>query len=365
MQIVRALFICTLLLMISGCSSFKDIDKRYYVLAIGLDQTDNKKKPYRVTLKLGIPAEKIQPGETNKYELVSEDATSIQEAIRLIKTKVDKELDFGHTKVLLFGKSLVSQSIREPLDWFLRRRDIQLIGFMGIGDPSAKDLLSASPKSERLPANSLILSLAHEGTESSYIMTESLSDFHRRLKEKGKDPYMPVIQLRGNTIVINKAAVFDKERMVDILGTEQTRIFNELIRNNIKFEIKTVTPQLKYNITVQKYKLKYKLLSLQSSEPTIQLDAKIVGQVEESTTPLYEEDWHKLEKMSEDQMKERFLKLLTYLQSKNVDPVGFGLRYRAMGYIDEEDWEKWLDLYPRMKFDVRIHIKLIDTGVIK
>ncbi|RIX50071.1 Ger(x)C family spore germination protein [Paenibacillus nanensis] len=361
----RLLLIGAMILFISGCSGFKDIDKRYFVVGIGVDRTENEQKPYRVTLKLGIPSAKIQPGATNKFELVSEDAASIQEAVRLIKSKVDKELDFGHAKIILFGKTLVSQSIREPLDWFLRRRDIQLIGLVAVGDPSAREILNTSPKSERLPANSLILSLAEEGTESSYIVTESLSDFHRRLTEKGKDPYMPVIRPRNNSYVINQAAVLDKERMVGILTPDQTRVFNELIRKHVQFEFKTVTPKLRYNIAVQNYRIKYKLLHLHSSEPTIQITIKIKGEVEESTAPLFQEDWNKLEELSEEQMRERFVKVLTYLQSKKVDPVGFGLRYRAMGYISEEDWEAWQTLYPRAKFDVRVHIKIIDTGVIK
>lgn len=362
---IRRLILCAMVLVIGGCSGFKDIDKRFFVVAVGLDQTENKKKPYRVTLKLSIPSPKIEPGRTNKFELVSEDAASIQEAIRLIKSKVDKELDFGHAKILLFGKSLVSRSIREPLDWFLRRRDIQLIGFMGVGDPSAKELLSVSPKSERLPANSLMLSFAQEGTESSYIVTESLSDFHRRLKERGKDPYLPVIRRRDNSFIIDEAALFDKEKMVGMLTPDQTRVFNELIESNIKFEFKTVTPNFRYNISVQRYKIKYKLLNLDTDEPTIKFSIKAEGQVEESTAPLFYENWSKLEQMAADQMERRFLNVLTYLQKKKVDPIGFGLRYRSMGYIDERDWEHWLELYPRAKFDVTVDMRLIDTGVIK
>lgn len=346
----------------TGCG-FKDIDKRFFVLAIGVDDSGKEEAKYRVTLKLAIPAPKIVPGETNRSQLVSEDASTVAEAVRLIKSKVDKELDFGHAKVILFGKKIASEDVRIPLDWFLRRRDIQQIAYVAVGDPSAAQVLSASPPSERLPANSLILSFDQEGTESAYVATMQLSEFYRRMKEHGKDPYLPVIHLLKESFVINRVAVFDKIKMKAILNPDETRVFNELATRRNKFEIHAHEDGINVNIAVSSFNVKYKIEDEPS--PVVRVRAKIEGIVEESNQRLYEMDWSHITDLFSKQIEERAVQLMQKLQKLKVDPIGLGIRYQAARWNKHEDWERWQDLYPSIDFDVKVQTKLFGTGGIK
>ncbi|MFC0213991.1 Ger(x)C family spore germination protein [Paenibacillus chartarius] len=351
--------------LLTGCG-FKDIDRRFFVLAMGVDLTNNPSKPYRVTLKLGIPSPRIEPGTTNKFQLVSEEADSITQAIRLLKSKVDKEIDFGHAKVFVFGKSLAEQDMVRPFDWFMRRRDIQMIGYVAIGEPSAAEVLAAGPPSERLPANYLFLSFDQEGTESSYIVTESISDFYRRLMEKGKDPYMPIIHVEKDTFVIKQVAVLDKSKVRVILSPEETRVFNQLVRGFEKFDVHTDHGDTDFDMSIMSYKLSYHLSGGSSDIPvTIHVKSTMKGMAEESSKPVFYEDWRELQEAVEKQSVKRNLHLLTLLQSKGVDPVGFGLRYRAMHYEGEKEWERWKELYPKAKFDVQVDFTMLSSGVIK
>jgi spore germination protein KC len=50
------------------------------------------------------------------------------------------------------------------------------------------------------------------------------------------------------------------------------------------------------------------------------------------------------------------------MQKENVDPIGFGLRYRNMG---NDDWKTWQKLYPTIKFKVNIDINISDTGLVQ
>ncbi|ANS74397.1 hypothetical protein AWM70_07225 [Paenibacillus yonginensis] len=83
---------------------------------------------------------------------------------------LDKELDLGHCKMMLFGEGLAQQDIRQAADWMLRRRDIQLLVFTAVPCPSAQEVLYVQPISERLSGNSLILALSKDGTESPFIV---------------------------------------------------------------------------------------------------------------------------------------------------------------------------------------------------
>lgn len=351
--------------LLTGCG-FKDIDKRYLVMAVGVDKSDIKDKPYRVSLKLAIPTSQIRPGQSNTFHLISDDAPTITEAVRHLKSKVDKELDFSQNKMIVFGTKIGEERLnRETIDWFLRRSEIQGIAFMAIGDPTAEQVLNVRPKSERLPADSMLMSFDQEGTESSFIVTEFLFDYHRRLSEKGLDPYLPVIRPLKETYLIDRVAVFDKEKIKAILNPEETRIFNELSKKIRNFDIETKKEIVQFALNVNSFGYSYQFDERNPSSPKLMMDVRIRGITEESKQTFYNSQWGRYKEVAETEAAKRYRHVLEKLQSLGVDPIGFGLRYRATHYHGDEDWEKWKAIYPRLEWNIKVNIDLIGSGGIK
>jgi spore germination protein KC len=355
--------LCLLLFLISlltGCG-FKDLDKRFFVLAIGIDKAQHTNKAYKIILKLAIPSPKIEPGN-EKYQIISEEADSVAEAIRLLKSKVDKELDFGHAKMIVFGESLAKESLRDPMDWCIRRREIQLVGLLAMGSPTAEEVLKLSPKSERLPGNALFLSFGHSGTESSYIITEYNFDFYRRMKEKGLDPYLPVIVPVKETYRIDRVALFDKEKVKVILSRDETRILNELLRGISKFEVKVKN---EYMLSVQNYKMKYSIETPNGGQPYMDVHIQVSGVAEQSHVGVMSKKPMKYyEQQAEKELEKTYTRVLKKLQQHKVDPVGFGLHYLGTHY-DQDNWEQWQQLYGQLDFRVHADVTLDGTGVLK
>ena len=139
----KAIYILLIMVSILSCTTgcvYKDIDKRFFVMAMGIDWTGKPGTPYLITIKLAIPTTKIGEGRAES-QVESVEAASVAEAVRNIKARVDKELDFGQCKMFLFGKKLVQHSMDEPLNWLNRRRDMQMVAFMAEAKPSANQLL--------------------------------------------------------------------------------------------------------------------------------------------------------------------------------------------------------------------------------
>lgn len=360
---IGGLLLCALILL-PGCG-FKDIDRRFFVMAIGIDKSEQASKPYRVSLKLAIPFSKIEPGHTNNFMLISDQADSITEAVRHMKSKVDKELDFSQAKIIVIGKSMSAEILRKgTLDWFLRRRDIQGSAFMALGDPSAEAVLDVKTDSERYPADSLFLSFDQDGTESSYIVTTYLYDFHRRVTEKGLDPYMPVIRANERSFLIDRVAIFDKKRLRTVLSPDETRVFNELALKFQKNEIETRTDEVTFAISVNKASFRYRIDTSKPAEPTLSMNVRMIGQSEESTESLYKKPWSYYERLAERQVEARYTKLLEKLQKLEVDPIGFGLRYRATHH-DKQDWTAWQRIYPQVAFRTHVEVVIKSSGGIK
>ncbi|MCR8630189.1 Ger(x)C family spore germination protein [Paenibacillus radicis (ex Xue et al. 2023)] len=351
--------------LLSSCG-FKDMDKRFIVKAIGIDKSNDKDLPLHVSLKLAIPFSQIKPGQTNTFQFVSDDAKTIAEAVQHLKSKVDKELDFSQSKIIIFGKDLAEERLnRESIDWFLRRREIQGMTFMALGDPSAEQVLKVKPKSERLPGDSLFLSFDQEGTESSFIVTEYLFDFHRRLSEKGLDPYLPVIKPLNGTYLIDQVAVFDKEKMREVLNPEETRVFNELSKKISKFDIETRTDTVQFAVSVSKFGYTYTIDEAKESKPVLTMNVKMTGQTAESSQSFDYSKWKLYEHEAETEEAKRYEKVLRKLQSIGVDPIGLGLRYRATRHHREKEWGRWSSVYPQLVFHVNVKINLSGSGGIK
>ncbi|RJG21780.1 Ger(x)C family spore germination protein [Paenibacillus thiaminolyticus] len=344
-----------------GCG-FKDIDKRFLIVAMGVDQ--GTEKQYEVTVKLIIPTTLTEPGKSN-FQIVSKEADSISEALELMRSDVDKQLDLSHAKVTIFGNKIAQGDMKKHVDWFLRRRGVQRIEYVAVAEHSAKDILTLSQKSERLAGNSLILSFGREGTESSYIITEYLYDFYERLLEKGRDPYLPVIKVRNHTYEINQVALFDKSKIKMVLEPDQTLILNQLMYKHPRFEVNIREKNLKVSMAVHKYNYRYKINTSNRSQPTIDFVVRLRGIAEESSDIRLGASRQEIERAAERTIEHSYLRLLNSLKKNQLDPIGFGLRYIATRHGGHQDWDNWKTLYPRVKFNVKAHVTLDSTGEIK
>jgi len=357
------LLACSLL---TGCYGFKDIDKRFFVVAIGVDP--GERHAYKVMLKLAIPGPQEKFG-SNPALIVEEEADTVAEAVRIMKGKVDKEFDFGHAKAIILGDKLLDANIPLPvmMDWFMRRRDIQLVSWTGIGYPDAYSILQASPRSERLPSNMLFLFFGAAGTETGYVVSEYLYDFRRRMMERGLDPIMPIIRLRtGDQLNITTMSIFDKEHRRFNLSAEETKIFNSFYNSTIeKVDIAFEENGRRIVMSVDQLSANFDVKQTPDGAYTLLAGLKIHGIIEESQTPIAESHLPELEKLVEAAVRERTLALLRKFQAAGVDPIGFGLKYRASQRVDQAAWERWQhSLYAGAVIEVTSKVNIRSPGII-
>ncbi len=351
-----------LLLMQSACG-FKDIDNRFFVIVVGIDE--GKSHLYKISLMLAIPSPKTEPGVARSV-VISKEADTIAEAVRLMKSSVDKEFDFGHTKVFVIGKAFAeNHDLSKTLDWIFRRRDIQQIAMLAAGTPDAESILNTKPKSQRIPGNDLILALSGSGTESPYILREYLFDFYRRIHSQGIDAYLPIIQPEKDNLIINRALVIKDTRGHLELSPEETASLNQLIRGYKRFIVKTKVDGQYVTFSVSKLSIRYRFAYPPSAPPEVRLHAAVEADLEDSPISFYHKDWSMLEQLIAEKVQSQYGDLLRKLQENGVDPVGFGLHYRAVTHRGRDEINQWNNLYPELKFRVLVDAHFKSTGIIE
>lgn len=363
--VLKMTILIIILLSLSSCG-YKDIDKRSFVVTIGVDKAESDDKKYKVLLKIAIPKADVKAGQEDF--IISElESNSITQAVRMIKTLVPQELDFSHARAIIFGEDVMQEDIQELLDWFIRRRDIQKIAWVGIARPNAEELLKLKRKTERLPSNALFLSFGNTGTESAYIVSEYLFDFRKRLTEKGLDPILPIIEMKGAYFEINKAAIFDNDKIRMTLSEEETKILNVLLNRLSKADIRIMKKgdeeQESFFIAASQLNTSYKLKIDSNNNLIIKVNLQIEGIIEEALEDMSEEKIVESKERAEKQIKEKVIDLLKILREEELDPIGFGLDYRAQSF-NKDDWEEWQKLYPEAEFEVNVKVKIEGTGLL-
>ncbi|AIQ49808.1 hypothetical protein R70723_30930 [Paenibacillus sp. FSL R7-0273] len=353
-----------LLCLTTGCE-YKDIDRRIFVVAIGIDP--GEEEAFKVSLKLAIPQ-----GEVTKIDekmlIITEESDSISEALRLMKSKVEKELDYVHCKSIIIGEEMADRNIRHILDWAVRRRDIQLILNFAIGRPAALDVLKVKPPSERIPSNSLIMAMSGQGTESPFIASVYSYQLMRDIYEQGKDPILPIIEAEGETqFQIDKVALLDKEKVQLVLNPEETRLFNLLTRPDLRTNFPARVEDSDFQYYTESSNTSYKIRTSSMGAPVIRYKIKIRGIVEENSTQ--ELITHNLlEKISEaggKELEQSVMALLEKIKEKRLDSFGWGLRYGSEHWNNETEAKDWKELYPDLKFEVAADVRIKYSGLIK
>ncbi|PGZ88561.1 Ger(x)C family spore germination protein [Bacillus sp. AFS029533] len=357
--------ILTLLLIMelscmSGCQLL-DVDKRFFVVAIGIDHTDEN-GVYLVSVKLAIPSAQIGAGRSN-FQIISQKSTSVSEAIRIIQSLVDKKLDFAQCRVIVIDKELLGENQIDLMKWFIKRPDIQGVAYVAVGEPSAKEALSWRVKSERLAGNAVVLAFNEETNRSPYVMSEILNDYYMRLIENGIDPYLPIIEPFDSSFKINTSSVFKGTKFKAVLNRDETRMLNELLNPKVTTLINVGKGKNQFYISAENMKTDMKIVMPKNKKPYLDVHIKVKGFIEESNKTLHQDiELKEYEKKASIIMSSRTKKFLERLQELNVDPLGLGLNYQAKYGVTKKVIDKWEEIYPKLELRVKSEVILKGTG---
>lgn len=362
---IRLLVVLAMSTLLSSCS-FKDIDKRAFILGIGIDPAEEN-KGYKVTLKLAIPMGTIKDVTEPMYSYLSYEGETIGEAIRMMEANIDKILEFGHAKVIVINEKLLATELQDIMDYFVRRGDIQLISYIAATKSTAEKILKVQPKTESVASIALDNFFDNNGTESPYIVTTFLFQFRRDFLGEGISPVLPIIKTDDdeNELIIENALVVKFNKKPVELTPVQTKYLNTLVNKAMGFSYKISGEDLKLIVNIQDIRMKYKIIKKNGSSPVAKITIHKTGVIGEANQRLHLKDLEKYNKLTEKVMKENVIDLLTTLQQNDVDPFGFGLRYRTTKFNDKNTVDEWNKMYQDLEFDVTLKVSLKSTGAIE
>ena len=350
----------------SGCA-FKDIDKRVFVAAIGIDPGKNADDKYKITLKIIIPPGSIKDAPGPEFDYLSHEAKTIGEAISAMEAHIDKVLEFSQAKLILINEKLLADEVGTFMDYFTRRGDIQLISYVAVGRPSADKILKTEVVTESPSSIALFNLFDDNGSESPFTITTHLFGFRRDTHGKGIDAILPIIETGNDDkeLIVNKSAVIQKKKKPFELSPTQTSEFNALRNEKNDFNYTIQDGDISLLLNINRVNVKYKIVTNEGNKPKIDMKIKMGGIIAESNMNLHMGDLDKYSQLANEAFRDKVVALLKTFQENDVDPLGFGLRYRATRLNQKNTFSDWEGIYPTIDFNVTVDVNLHGTGAIE
>lgn len=392
-------YLVFLLLLLSGCWDQTNIDKRAYVVAIGLDKAEDGQQ-YKVTYLISNPELSKQQAGTNEpgKEIITFNTNDLMTAKKLANTVIAKEISYNLTTVIVVSEELAKDN------YFLRliydstkARDISRDTPIIVSKEKASKFLSDNDPKLETRIHKYFELIMESGSESGFIPNSTLHSFFR-ITEGDADLFLAAY---GTTEVVDKdnkdiqnddflagefqvdgqtnktqligSALFKEGKMIAKLTAKETRIA-VLINDTLDMgELLTTYPDpdrehYRIGVRVMKKEENKTKMHLKGSIPSIDVEIPIrVDILANHSMKNYSKDSkerEELKKYLEEQMNKEIDNLVKKTQEEyKGEPFGWSLAARKQfRTIPEYEAFDFMKTYPNMSVKVKVSIEFGNFG---
>ncbi len=189
---LSAILLCILL---AGCWDRKEINDLALVTGVAIDRKDDKQ--IELSLQIFIPKGSSDPsqslGEANSGSggtlVQSAYGENVAEALSQLQKKMSRQIFWGHSEVILFGKERVEQNIRDDIDFLLRASQPRERSYVYVTKGRGKKILELHSMIER---NTSEVLREMSNTRTSY--TTTLAQLSKMLNDEGQAAVVPWVE---------------------------------------------------------------------------------------------------------------------------------------------------------------------------
>jgi spore germination protein len=231
-----------------------------------------------------------------------------------------------------------------------------------------------------------LYNLIKQNIESEQLISPTLHEFNHKFSDRGQDPVLPILKLVEDNVIITGLALFQEDRYIDEL--EATKLFylkilldkyksgtHELGFKRERFskiiQDKGVDDKKVYNklfINIDNIRSHAKIKLVDKEKLRFRVDVDLQSRLLEATESIDLSTPDKMKFIQEEMSKEmeREIKnLISRLQKKQVDPIGFGNEYFTHIRGKPPTSKEWREKYKDATFEIKVKNRIVKTGAIE
>ena len=244
---MKKIIIILIIIFISGCYNYKELNKIAIVSSIAIDKKNNN---YLVSAQV-MNVKSNEESSSSNVIVFSQEGKTIEEALRKMTTKSDKKLYGGHLGKLVISEEVAKDSIIDVIDLFQRLPEIKdeftITIVKGI---DANKVIKIMTSSKSIPADYVKSEIQTADIDSALTYSSKLDEFVSFYLKDYIDPVVSVIEVKNYSkkattlqnnettnprakIVLNNIASTIDGRLDKYLNENETIGYN-FIRNSVK-----------------------------------------------------------------------------------------------------------------------------------
>ncbi len=366
-QYVSVLLILSILLPLSGCWNYREVESLVMVSGFAIDKGQNGYK-YHITYEfLDLSNDKMGS------KLIESDGDSIFDCARKAVGKIGKKLYFSDCKLVVMSKEIASGGILTLTDWLMRDTEPRInINLAVSGEKTAADILRLKPIANPLVGLEMWQALEKNISTLGEAPDIKLYEVNNVLAAETDSLILPLLisstDSKEKTAEFGGTAIFKDDRMVGYLNRDETK-YLLMIRGQLKGGL--LLTSMKDNnkdITLEISECKTKLAhSMTDQELSMDVSVNIKAFLAEDDT---DKNYASIQGL--DQIKESAKNTLDYgittlvkkVQSEyGSDIFGFA---SSIHRTDPDLWKKlkpdWDKEFKNLKITASSKVSILDTA---
>ena len=366
---------------LTGCGGYEELNNLSIVTAVAFDKTDDEYELSFLIANSPKAQTSAKEGEA-KTTVYTGKGKTIAEASKDIEQIVPKQIYLGHINVVVISEDIAEDGFLKIADWLLRNPQTRKKFYLlQAKDVSAKNILKIVSPLESFPSQS-IATLIESNSETKSIATSiTYSNFIGQILEKGYDPVLPSITIKGDVeegsneknlettepesyLVLGPLAIYKGDKLEGFSNEKESWAIN-VLKNEAK--------EVNYNVKYQNQDISIETSSLKSDikiidENNIEITISGVGDIYNINNQIDIQNYkeiNKIEKVWSKSLKKDLSKVVKKVQSKyKADIFGFGnLIYKNNPKTWEKFEKEWNSKYfPNLNVKIKTNLKISATG---
>jgi len=356
----------------TGCWDQRDIEKRTFVSAIGVDKGEDD--DYVVSIQVPIPNQIAGSASTGgggggeAYRVFSSIGDTLLEGLGNLQKRTNQIVFVGHTRIIAISEDVAREDMASIIDGLRRestfRRQLWPIVVQG----QARELLMFNPRLEQLPTL-FLMDQIRTISQLGILPKLPLGDIYIAMSKTTEDPLMYYVQANEEDVRLDKLAVFNNTRMVGHLDSEEV-IPLVHIRDRRRGPDVTipVEPEKNVFVTFHPNRIGTRIQTgYENGKPSFRIRIRLDGRIIESTHKGEEKPEHlirQVEQAAKKYYETLAKKTIDKLQHEfKADVLRLGTKFRNRHPDVWRTVDDWQEMFARADIDVTYDVRIRQTGL--
>lgn len=373
------IFIVILLIIslftLTGCSALYGIDQFYFIISIGIDETDDGLLKLSIQVSSNAHDSSSEGGSSSSQssdsKIYSVEANTIDEGITILDNYLNKKINLSHCSALIFSEKVATKGIKTYFSTLNNNTELRETCNLIISSSTAYDLMTKISNSGEIFSSRLFDYLTNSEKYTGFTNKSTIGTFSKALHTTHCEPTAIYASVSDDVVQTAGIAVFKNEYMVGHIDALSS-IAHLIVKRDLNECNLTIDSPFEENEKIDLELSLYKETNIDidviNGTPFFTIDVYPEAYISSSGKKFDFVDSENIKLVEEATNGYLTTLIKNYLyditKNFNSDIVGFGCLYKT-NFLTEEEFNKveWKKIFQDSFFEVNVNSKINSSNL--